>query len=315
MDTTIQWTELDISAADALAQRCPRSNIMQSCAYIHAACKRNQQRARLGAINIDGRQAGYVILREAGIMRNLLHGVLIDRAPVWLEGYGAPEHFAGFVRALAAEFPSRFGRKRRLIPEVEDAPAMRSILEDNGFKRLSAPGYQTIWLDLTQDQDVLRANLRKNWRGSLRKAEKAPLVIDWDESGAHLPEVLAHYAGDKRRRGYGGADPALLGDMALNFAAKGDLLIGRALVDNALVGAVILLSHGASATYQTGWSSAEGRTYCATHRLLWEALAKLQTKGITSLDLGGVNDKDAAGVKAFKSGMGGRIIQLAGHYT
>ena len=40
----------------------------------------------------------------------------------------------------------------------------------------------------------------------------------------------------------------------------------------------------------------------------------LKEKGYRDLDLGGVNDGDAKGVKLFKEGMGGTTVTLIGHY-
>ena len=40
----------------------------------------------------------------------------------------------------------------------------------------------------------------------------------------------------------------------------------------------------------------------------------LQDMDVLDLDLGGVNDQDAAGVKRFKQGLGGELVELVGQY-
>ena len=41
----------------------------------------------------------------------------------------------------------------------------------------------------------------------------------------------------------------------------------------------------------------------------------LKDKGIKELDLGGVNDETAAGIKTFKEGVGGTLVRTVGHYV
>ena len=53
----------------------------------------------------------------------------------------------------------------------------------------------------------------------------------------------------------------------------------------------------------------------AHNLMLWQAALKLKAQGKTVFDLGGVNDEDAKNVKAFKEGMGGEHIVLAGLYS
>ena len=100
-----------------------------------------------------------------------------------------------------------------------------------------------------------------------------------------------------------------------NFMVRGDVVIGIARHNDVACGGILILCHGRSATYQIGWTSDRGRTCGAHNVLLWQALAQLKARGITTLDLGGMNDETAKGVKAFKEGLGGRTIRTAGLYT
>jgi lipid II:glycine glycyltransferase (peptidoglycan interpeptide bridge formation enzyme) len=120
---------------------------------------------------------------------------------------------------------------------------------------------------------------------------------------------------DKLQRGYDGPDLPVITALGQRFAVEKNLLIGTAKLENNKIAAILILCHGTSATYQIGWSSEDGRTHSAHHRLLFESLSQLRARGITDLDLGGINDDSAKGVKTFKTGMGGETIQLAGLYT
>ena len=165
------------------------------------------------------------------------------------------------------------------------------------------------------DPEILRKNLKKNWRGTLNRAERSHLQIEWDVQGHCLPWLLKTYALDRTKKGYDGPSLTMLKALSHTFGRSGNLLIGRAYLDDQPVGAILILCHGRAATYQVGWTSDQGRAQGAQHLLLWNALGVLKERGIDDFDLGGVNDDTAKGVKNFKQGMGGALVNLAGLYT
>ncbi len=311
---TIEWNALRVDEWETQFARIRRAPLLQSYDYARAVCPLNRQRARWGVIHIDGATAGLVQILEAGLLGNLIHGVMLDRGPLWLPGYGDPAHSAAFFAAFHKEAPRRPCRRRRIIPELPDNEHTRALMLQAGYRRLDRPGYQTRWLDLAKTGDDLRAGLRKKWRNSLSKAERAGLALDWDTRGAHLGWLLARHSADKAQKNYDGPSATLIRRLAVTFAQKGRLLIGRAMLDKNAVAAILILCHGTAATYQVGWSSDDGRRTAAHNLLLWQALCRLKNDGYTDFDLGGSNEDTARGIKTFKDGMGGQAVTLAGHY-
>ena len=98
------------------------------------------------------------------------------------------------------------------------------------------------------------------------------------------------------------------------FVPDTDFLVLDAVLDGAPVAGTICIRHGNSATYQVGWNGSDGRRCHAHNLLLWQSALRLRDSGCTWLDLGGVNDQDAAGIARFKSGMGGAAVTLVGGY-
>lgn len=315
MTLTIDWNTLSTDAWDDLFSRIPRSNILQSYAYARAACPIEKQRARWGLIRVSGKEAGLVQIFEAGIFWNLFHAVILDRGPLWFEGYGHAMHSKWFFDAFHKQFAPRFGRRRRIIPEIEDGPAAQKFLGQTGLAR-TGNGYQTIWLDLTPDLETLRGNLRPNWRTALNKAERSDLAISADRGPAELSWTVGIYAGDKAAREYGGPAPSLLRAYLPLLAQNDDLILLRAMKGGQPLAFTVFACHGRSATYLIGWSSDEGRAFAAHQRLLWDGITMLQIKGIRELDLGGINDDDEArGIRNFKEGLGGRAVRYVGLYS
>lgn len=310
MKCTIDWHYPEDTRWKPYFQALKRSTLPQSLAYGAALEKLGHGAARQAVISIDGAPAGLVQVIEKGFAGNFVHAVALDRGPLWLEGFGTPEHNEIFFAAFAKIFPARPLRRRRVIPE---------IINDNfslrGFRRRAdISGYRTIWLDLNPDIEELRVRLKRNWRGWLGKAERAGLECRWDDRGRDAPWLLKHYQIDRAQRDYPGPSVELMKELVKEFGAESAALTGTALLAGKPIAAILILCHGAAATYQIGWTSVEGRGHGAHHLLLWEALRALKEKGIRGFDLGGVNDA-AEGLTTFKEGMGGEPVRLAGFYT
>lgn len=317
MKCTIEWNGIGSATWEDYFKNLPHSNLLQSADYARGLRAAGEPgKARRALIRIDGQRAGLVQVIETGIISGLVQAVALDRGPLWFKGYGAPEHFAAFFAEFNRQFHPRPGRKRRIIPEAPDDPAVHKALSLQGLKRRNnMAGYQTYRISLEQDLNDIRAAMKKRWRGSLAKAERSDLKITWDWEGQYFPWLAKRYAIDRAQKGYPGPSVELLSGMAKYFGLNKNMLIGRANLLKTPVGAILILCHGSSATYQVGWISAAGKEQAAHHLLLWEALRVLKERGIKDFDLGGINDEHAPGVTTFKEGMGGELVRLAGFYT
>jgi hypothetical protein len=214
-------------------------------------------------------------------------------------------------RLLRQAYPTKLLRWPSIIAEVPAGPLATTALTWAGWRHQPGPGYRTVWLDLTRDEAALRAGLHQKWRNSLNQAERASLTVEVDRDGATLPWLLEHYQADKAEKRYSGASSKLLTRLRTAMHKDGDVLILRALLAGEPVAGVLVFGHGAAATYQVGWSGAEGRRTRAHHLLLWRACLELKAQGRTQFDLGGLTPK-AEGVNAFKRGLGGEEIELSG---
>lgn len=312
---TLDWSPLASSAWDQRFKTIRRSTLLQHLSYAKADRLVNQLGARRGVIKIDGVEAGLVQLGEVGLVRNLIHVVNLDRGPLWFEGFGTREQVEDFFRVFANTYPRRFGRKIRILPEVEDSGANRELLARAGLRRNDRfQGYETIWVDLSLPVDRLRARLDGNWRRFLGKSEKVDLVVREDWTGDSAAAFLAIYARDRAAKNYSGPSTKMLSALLQVMVPREEAVLLTAEYAGTVVAGLLILLHGASATYQVGFNLAEGRKVWAHHRLFWHAMVLLKERGILDFDLGGVNDESAQGIKRFKEGMGGEFVRLAGFY-
>ena len=314
MKCTIDWNVLNVSEWQERFAKIDRSNLLQSYEYALAACPIKKQKARWGLIRLDGAEAGLVQILEAGIFKNALHAITLDCGPLWFTGFGEEEDFKDFLQAFRKKFPKRVGRKIRFIPEMPESKGVKSALEKYKFSRSESSDQQTYWIDLRLSPNDLLGKLKKNWRNMLTRAQKDGLKTYWSIEPAHLKALLQYHMLDKIEKDYRGPSVELIAKLAQATAPQGKMILGRTEKNGAVLGYALFFLHGKSATYQIGWTSTEGRKCGAQNLLLWDALSVLQERHITDLDLGGINDDTAKGVKTFKSGMGGDHVRHAGLY-
>lgn len=310
----IAWTN-SLDDWDSDYQKLPFTTLPQSLPYARVMREIHQQKTRFGVIDINGSKAGLVACQEVGLLGNRIHAVIIDRGPLWYEGFGKPDHLAAFFKEFNRQFPKRFLRKRRILSETQDTPANRTVLSTYLKRREKNPGYQTIIVDLKPDLEEIRGNLRGNWRNQLKKAEKGPLAITIDKDGRFLDTTLAQYTKDRLAKNYAGASVKLLKRYAHYAIPRHEFSLITACEGSEIIAAALIFSHGKTATYQVGWSLDRGRELNAMNLVLWEAIKMLKQDKIDYFDLGGISSKnEAKGLTTFKEGLGGQKICLIGHY-
>ncbi len=313
---SIAWDDTPLDDWFKLFASVRRSTLSQYFPYAQATRAVDQMGARRGLISIDGKPCGLVQMGEVGLLGNAIHMLTVDRGPLWFGEVDPGAASLAFFHELTRQFPRRFGRKKRIIPELDERFASGAVLSSSGLKRNEElPAYETIWLDLEPEEAVLRANLNGKWRNQLSKAERSPLEVEEDWVLASRNNFLARYESDRNAKGYAGANPAFLDSLMDYQLVRDEAFILNAKLDGRTVAAVLVFLHGKSATYQAGWTLEDGRKNAAHHLLLWAAVRLLKARGILDFDLGGINDQSAAGVKKFKSGLGGEIVRLAGLYN
>jgi len=186
VECKIIWNSLSLPQWDARMNAAPHTTLLQSYPYAQAMRKAHQQGARHGLVMIDDDEAGLCQIQEVGLFKNIVHGVSLDRGPIWFKGFGKPAHWAAFLNEFNRQFPKGWLKKRRIMPEMADTPAHHTILKESPFTHdKKIHGYQTITLDLSPDLETLRARLDGKWRNCLNKYRKARLGGDGGFRRAH----------------------------------------------------------------------------------------------------------------------------------
>jgi len=292
-----------------------RSTLLQHFPYAPALRHTQQLGARHGVIHMSGSAVGILQLGEVGLFGNAIHAISLDRGPLWFEGCRSAQNIENFLTSFACQFPRRLGRKRRILPEIENSELSKTVLEHAGMKpSTTTQFYKTVWLDLAADEASLRAGLKGKWRNILSKSERSAIALERDDRLRGLDFLLVRHEEDRRTRRYSAPSSKLMAAIIAFMAPRGEVLLLHAKLEGRVIASVLVLIHGIAATYQIGWTSGAGRHHGAHHRLLWRAMLELKARGVRDFDLGGLNEESAEGVSRFKSGIGGRPSTLIGMF-
>lgn len=236
-------------------------------------------------IRSDGERRGLVqiVSRKSPFLGRI---ALISRGPVWL-GARPDGRLPGFGAILG----------RGLVMCTPEAGDIASGLA------LMTPAHAAE-LDLTPPLAALRAGLRQKWRNRLVRAEAAGLSVTQSRA---LDWLLAREAENRAIHRYRGLPEAFLRAYCADRTAWRMIAARRG---GRILAAGLFLVHGTRATYQIGWSGAEGRRLGAQTLVLWNAACRLSDEGVTAIDLGSVDTVRSPGLARFKLGTGARLVRL-----
>ena len=202
------------------------------------------------------------------------------------------------LRVVNRPAVSRAGLRR--LARHAGATLATAALAGPGLVPLLTARFHAEW-DLTPEPAALRAGLQGKWRNRmLRGFDMAPPCVGDRVQAMAIAQAAAAQA---QARGYRMLPPAFLqawgGDsLVLHWSPGGDLAAG-----------IVVLIHGARASYHCGFSDARGRAAHAHAAMLWQAALALRDRGVRRLDLGAV-DAANPGLARFKLGTGAQINGL-----
>ncbi len=307
----IAWDACPRSDWERLLRRAGKSGLEQSWSYGEAVTRCSRQNVARAVVSHGDRAVALVqvFARSLGPLGRLQR---ILRGPVWLDdGLDTPTR-GEVLRAIKGGLGLRRRAPLLWLPELPEAPESEALMRGLGSRRM-VTGYSSLWLDLAPSEAALRSGLHVKWRNALKAAERQRLEIKTDHGGGRLAESLAHYDRFRRGKRFAGPSGTFIAALAEAGRRGREVLHVGAEAGGELRAGIVLVRHGAAATYYAGWTSSEGRRDKAHNLLLWRGILALKQDGTRWLDLGGVSPT-APGVARFKLGLGGELFTLVGTY-
>lgn len=196
---------------------------------------------------------------------------------------------------------------RRAVRALRRAlPRLTVMTPSTKMRRLSlSASTATLVLDLTQNEEALRAGLNAKWRNALKVAQTHRIkVAHITATQAALTPLLQAEKLRQSHAQYRALPPeftlALLSTTPRAFRLY-----------EAADAQMLFLRHGNTATYQMGQTNAHGRAHNAHNLILWEAMMRLRAEGVERLDLGTFDALKAPDLARFKLRTGGAQVVWA----
>ncbi len=296
----LQWDQAHVALGGALQQDWAYGTSLKA---LGVECHRAEV-----ILNGETVALAQFICRRYGFLVGI---ALCTRGPLWLKPVSADDQ-AHIYRELKRSLPMSRPRFALFSPDAIDPG-------DPSLKKLTRvmTGYSTVLIDLTQTSEQLRAAKEGRWRNRLVAAERSGLnIIQTGANPAQYGWLLEEEQTQRKSKSFYGL-PLEFVERYINARAQTTktTLILHAELNQERVAAMLFLIHGNAATYHVGWSNAVGRDTNAHNLLLWRAFEALRERGVRTLDMGGINTRQLAGISRFKIGAGGRVVTYAGTFV
>ncbi|MBW2986854.1 GNAT family N-acetyltransferase, partial [Candidatus Woesearchaeota archaeon] len=186
-------------------------------------------------------------------------------------------------------------------------------LDKNAF--YSGPGYKkyTFVVDLKPTKEDLLANLKKNARTAIRKAEKSGVKAKKVESLEDLRNFYNLHVVTYERTGAKVRPFSYFESFYKNLVLNQLCAFYIALFEGKIIGGVMIVGNKNVAVYGAGASDIEYRQYNPNNLLLWKAILDAKAAGFKYFDLSSVAHPNRTpkeeGIFKFKESFGGKFTE------
>ena len=310
-ELSLAWNACTQSEWHALLLQTGRSSLEQSWPYGEAMVSHYGQSVDRIVFRLDDEPVAILqvfhkrLLGFASIVR-------IIRGPLFL-GNPDPALRLGIYQSIHNVFSFRRWQVPFWLPEAADEAESRKLMRQVGTRRM-VTGLSSAWLDLTGKEDILRGQMTGGWRNALTSAEKRDTTVIVEDNVRSLSGLMSEYDAFRKGKRFIGPPGEFIVAMDTGDSQGDNILALGAHADGKRIAGIILIRHGASATYFVSWTSHDGRKRNAHNLLLWHGILALRDRGTAWLDMGGLNTGSAAGIARFKLGLSPEPFTLAGTY-
>ena len=246
----------------------------------------------------------------------------------YLEGPGGPlldwnnnraaEGVLDTIKTLAKAYKCGFIRLR---PQLENTPENRAKLKALGLKPspMHLHAEHTVIIDLKQSEEDLLANMRRQTRYEVRRADKLKLKVDsFSANQKSFQDLLEEfYTVQQNTAARPHFIPPSKKDLEAECAAFGkNATLYIAKTDQGdPVAYGLILKWGDEADYFEAASTDLNRKLPGAYALLWQAMKDLKAEGYTRFNLWGIAPPGQphhryAKVTTFKTGFGGKVVNF-----
>lgn len=296
-----------MSSWDEVVKKFPEANFLQSPEY----GKMNELIGAKAVVDdFDGKGYMLAIVRDAkrGRYLEVPCGPLID----WKNKTAVAKMRARIIE-IAKENKCVFVRIR---PQLLATPENLKLLRELGLKKspMHLAAEHTVIIDLTKPADTLLAEMRRQTRYEVRRAEKQGIKVEKSNDEAIFREFHGEQVKTAKRQNF--VPPSLKVLMAEReaFGDAAQIYVARTAEGEAIAYGLII-GGGEEADYYEAASTDLNRKLPGAYALLWQAMKDLKEAGYKRFNLWGIAPAGQphhryAGVTTFKTGFSDDIVEF-----
>jgi hypothetical protein len=258
----------------------------------------------------EGRLVSMAQLRVQAFPLLRMGAAYLNWGPLWRRKDEVENraYLRNMLRALYQEYVLKRDYALRILPKIYALPdneGLKEIFSEESFSR-GPDSLRTFAVDLRPPIEVIRKDLHKSWKGSLKFAEKQGLVVSEARGPEQIATAIALYEEMKDRKGFYGGDHSGLLEIILDLPETlrpKTLLCSR---DGEAIAALTCSTLGKVCFPLTGGTGNKALLYKASFLLFWKMVEQAKERGFDYFDTAGVHEKRNPGGYFFKKGLAGK---------
>jgi lipid II:glycine glycyltransferase (peptidoglycan interpeptide bridge formation enzyme) len=302
----------DFGAWEAFVTSRVEANFLQSWNWGVFQERLGKRVVRLGVYS----KTGEVLAVAQGVLERARRGsyLAVAGGPLvaWSNEAAVSALFAG-LQQWARVAKCSFIRFR---PQALDSVELQNQVQLLGAR--SAPMHVTadltLQLDLTLSESELLAQMRKNTRGEIRKAERLGLRVELSSDPERIERFYQIQLEVAEKHHFIPFARNFLREQFATFAAAGQALLISTYQDQELLAEAFVIFYNGEAVYHYGISTEANRKLPGSYLGQWAAIHEAKRRGCKIYNFWGVAPENQlehrfAGVSLFKRGFGGQEVQ------
>ena len=203
----------------------------------------------------------------------------------------------------------------RLRPQALSTPELLDFFSELGFRQspMHLTADLTLQLDLTQVEEALLTQMRKNTRYEVRRAQKIGIFTRLSRNPAEIQDFYEAQVALAKRQNFVPFSYQFLHQQFLAFLKNDQVALIHSYLKDQLLASAFVIFYRHEAVYHYGVSTLANAKLPGSYACQWAAIKEAKRRGLATYNFWGISPVSEAkhrfaGVSLFKRGFGGEEV-------
>ena len=203
----------------------------------------------------------------------------------------------------------------RLRPQVLSTPELHNFFKQLGFQQspMHLTADLTLQLDLSRSEEALLAQMRKNTRYEIRRAQKIGISTRFSKNPADIQAFYEAQLDLAKRQNFVPFSYQFLYQQFLAFLEHDQVALIHSYYQDQLLASAFVIFYRQEAVYHYGISTLANLKLPGSYACQWAAIREAKARGLSTYNFWGISPANEsqhrfAGVSLFKRGFGGKEV-------